>query len=181
MKWTMFAAAGLTALLALGESAAAQYAPTVPMMPPPGKPYSVFQQDDAVCQQWANQRTAYDQQQAGNQAVGGAVAGALGGALIGGIVGGGRGAAIGAGAGAVTGGMAGAAEAQNSQYYGQQHFDSLYQQCMIGRGNQVRYQAPPPNYQPAQPSYQSAPPPPPPGSAPSSDYNNYDNDDNDNY
>ncbi len=52
--------------------------------------FNYFQQDDAVCQQWANQQAAYAQQQAGNQVGGGAVAGAIGGALLGGLLGGGR-------------------------------------------------------------------------------------------
>jgi uncharacterized protein YcfJ len=141
-------AVGLTGIVALAQGAAAQYAPSVPASPGPGKPFQLFQQDDYVCQQWANQQVAYSQQQASNQTVGGAVAGAVGGALLGGLLGGGKGAAIGAGAGAVTGGAVGSANAANTQYYGQQRFDGLYQQCMIGRGNAV--------------GYQSAPPPPPP-------------------
>jgi uncharacterized protein YcfJ len=144
VKQIFAVAVGLTGIAALTQSAAAQYAPSVPASPGPGKPYQVFQQDDYVCQQWANQQVAYSQQQAGNQVVGGAVAGAVGGALLGGLLGGGKGAAIGAGAGAVTGGAVGSANAANTQYSGQQRFDGLYQQCMIGRGDPIGYQAPPP-------------------------------------
>jgi uncharacterized protein YcfJ len=150
VKQIIAIAAVLTALIALAPGASAQYYPTVPATPPPGKPYAVFQQDDAVCQQWANSQVAYAQQQAGNQVAGGAVAGAVGGAILGGLLGGGRGAAIGAGAGAVAGGAGGAAQAQDTQYYAQRRFDGLYQQCMVSRGNPVNYGAPPP----------------PPGSAP---------------
>ena len=155
MRQIIASIAGAASLVALSSGAYAQYAPTIPASPGPGKPMAYFQQDDSVCQQWANQQVAYAQSQAGNQVVGGAVAGAVGGALLGGLLGGGRGAAIGAGAGAVTGGAAGTAEAQDTAYYGQQRFDQLYQQCMVGRGNQIGY-APPP------PSYQQPPPPPPP-------------------
>ena len=126
MRFALVAATGAAALLALTQIAAAQFYPTAPASPPAGKPYEVFQQDDATCRQWANQQVAYAQQQAGNQVAGGAGAGAVGGAVIGGLLGGGRGAAIGAGAGAVTGGAAGAANAQATTYYAQQRFEGLY-------------------------------------------------------
>lgn len=155
MKLIVAAVAGFTATIALAATAQAQYYPTFPAQPPANKPYAVFQQDDGVCQSWANQQTYYYQQRASNDVAGGVVGGAVGGALIGGLLGGGRGAAIGAGAGAVTGGAVGAANAQNAQAYGQQTFDSLYQRCMIGRGNII-------NYGPGG----APPPPPPPGSAP---------------
>jgi len=136
---------GAIGIATLTQHAVAQYAPSVPASPGPGKPFQAFRQDDYVCQEWANQQVAYSQQQAGNQAVGSAVAGAVGGALLGGLLGGGKGAAIGAGAGAVTGGAAGSANAADTQYYGQQRFDGLYQQSMAGRGDAVGYQ-PPPGY-----------------------------------
>jgi uncharacterized protein YcfJ len=161
MRFALVAAAGTAVLLALAQNAAAQLYPSVPASPPPGKPYAMFQQDDAVCQQFANSQVAYAQQQAGNQVAGGAVGGAVGGALIGGILGGGRGAAIGAGAGAVAGGTAGAANAQATGYYAQQRFDATYRQCMASRGDM------PLQAQPVyQPGFGAPPPPPPPGSAP---------------
>lgn len=166
MRQIIASIAGAASLVALSSGAFAQYAPTIPASPGPGKPMAYFQQDDSVCQQWANQNVAYAQQQADNSVGAGVVGGAVGGAILGGLLGGGRGAAIGAGAGAVTGGVAGSADAANAQAYGQQRFDQLYQQCMVGRGNQIGY-APPP------PSYQQQPPPPPPPSyrdvGPSSD------------
>lgn len=134
----------VAAFLALAHTASAQYAPSIPASPGPGKPYQVFQQDDYTCQQWANQQVAYAQQQANNNVGAGVVGGAIGGAILGGILGGGRGAAIGAGAGAVTGGVAGSADAQAAAAYGQDRFDALYQQCMVGRGDAIGYQPPPP-------------------------------------
>jgi uncharacterized protein YcfJ len=136
--------AGLAAFVALTQSASAQYYPSIPASPGPNKPMAYFQQDDAVCQQWANQQVAYAQQQANNSVGAGVVGGAIGGAILGGILGGGRGAAIGAGAGAVTGGVAGSADAQAAAADGQGRFDALYQQCMIGRGNAIGYQPPRP-------------------------------------
>ena len=149
MKRSILAAAGMAALLALTQAAAAQLMPSVAPMPPAGNACAVFQQDDAVCQQWANGQVAAAQNQATNQAVGGAVVGGLLGAGIGGLLGGGRGAAIGAGTGVIAGGAEGAAQAQQTQYYAQQRFDGLYQQCMMSRGNPM-------------PVYQAPPPPPPP-------------------
>jgi uncharacterized protein YcfJ len=167
MRFALAAAAATALLLSLAQGAAAQMYPSVPASPPPGKPYAIFQQDDAVCRQYADQQVAYAQQQAGNQVAGGAVSGAVGGALIGGLLGGGRGAAIGAGAGAVAGGTAGATNAQATTYYAQQQYDATYRQCMASRGDMAPGYQPRPAYQPAPaPGYQAPPPPPPPGSAP---------------
>jgi len=149
-------AAGLAALAVTTSTAFAQYYPSVPASPGPNKPMAYFQQDDAVCQQWANQQVAYAQQQANNSVGAGVVGGAIGGAILGGILGGGRGAAIGAGAGAVTGGVAGSADAQAATADGQGRFDALYQQCMIGRGNMIGDDSPPPPPRHRRPA---APPP----------------------
>jgi uncharacterized protein YcfJ len=163
MKRSLLAAGATAVLLALGQTAAAQMVPSVEFTPPPGKPYSAFQEDDAVCQQWANNQVAAAENQAQGQAVGSAVIGGLLGAGIGAAIGGGRGAAIGAGTGAIAGGAEGEARAQNTQYYAQQRFDALYQQCMVGRGDPAPGY--PPAYRRAEPT--GAPPPPPPaGSAP---------------
>jgi uncharacterized protein YcfJ len=151
VKQIIAIAAGLTALVALSQGAAAQYAPSIPASPGPNKAYAYFQQDDAVCQQWANQQVAYAPQQANNNVGAGVVGGAIGGALLGGLLGGGRGAAIGAGAGAVTGGVAGSADAQAAAADGQGRFDALYQQCMVGRGNMIGYQPPPAPPRPRRP------------------------------
>lgn len=161
--------AALAALLLLDGCVQQPLGPTVQAMPGPGKPFDVFQQDQATCKDYADQQTAGGAQQANNQQVLTGVVGTALGAGLGAAVGGGRGAAIGAGAGAVAGTAYGVTPAQYAQMNLQQRYDAAYSQCMYGHGNQVPgyYQPPPPGYQPPPPGYQPQPgyppPPPPPG------------------
>jgi hypothetical protein len=159
--------ASLVALTALSGCAAPPLGPTVAVMPGPNKPFDVFQTDQAVCKQFAEQQVggAEAANQAGtNQALIGAGVGTLLGAGLGAAVGGGRGAAIGAGAGALGGTAVGASQAERTGMSIQRRYDIAYQQCMYSRGNQVPgYVAAPAPY-PA-PGY-APPPPPPPGYAP---------------
>jgi hypothetical protein len=157
----------LVPLLFLGACASEPMGPTIPVMPAPGKPFDLFQSDQALCKQYASGEVQGGAQQANNRQVGTAVIGTLLGAGLGAAIGGGRGAAIGAGAGAVGGTAVGAGPAQGAQYTLQQRYDLSYAQCMYSRGNQVPgYQPPapppppppPPRYAPGYP-----PPPPPPG------------------
>jgi hypothetical protein len=150
-------AAILVPVLLLGACASQPLGPTVAVMPAPGKPFDVFQSDQAVCKQFAASEDTGGAQQANNRQVGTAVVGTLLGAGLGAAIGGGRGAAIGAGAGALGGTAVGAGPAGRAQYSLQQRYDLAYSQCMYSRGNQV------PGYQPAG----APPPPPPPGYAPS--------------
>jgi len=141
--------------------------PTIAVMPAPGKPFDAFQQDQALCRQYADQETAGGAQQANNQQIlTGAVGTALG-AGLGAAIGGGRGAAIGAASGAIGGTAVGAGPAQYAQMSLQQRYDNAYAQCMYSRGNQVPgwTPPPPPGYQPPPPGYPPPPPgyPPPPG------------------
>jgi hypothetical protein len=144
-------AAILVPLLLLNACASEPLGPTIPVMPAPGKPFDVFQSDQALCKQYASGQVQGGAQQANNRQVGTAVIGTLLGAGLGAAIGGGRGAAIGAGAGAVGGTAVGAGPSENAQYSLQQQYNLSYSQCMYSRGNQV------PGYQPA------GPPPPPPG------------------
>jgi uncharacterized protein YcfJ len=153
MRSLRFSAAILAPVLLLGACASEPMGPTVGVMPAPGKPFDVFQGDQALCKNFASNEVAGGAQQANNRQVGTAVVGTLLGAGLGAAIGGGRGAAIGAGAGALGGTAVGANPSQNAQYSMQQRYDLSYSQCMYSRGNQV------PGYQPA--GY--APPPPPPG------------------
>jgi hypothetical protein len=141
----------LATVAMVGGCAAPPLGPTVQVMPPPGKPFEVFAQDQGYCKQYASSQVAGQSDQANNQAVGGALLGTALGAGLGAAVGGGRGAAIGAASGAVVGTGYGAGNSQNAQYGIQAQYDNAYAQCMYSRGNQV------PGYAPA------APPPPPPG------------------
>jgi hypothetical protein len=149
-------AAFLVPLLLLSACASEPLGPTVAVMPAPGKPFDVFQGDQALCKQYAAGEVQGGAQQANNRQVGTAVVGTLLGAGLGAAIGGGRGAAIGAGAGALGGTAVGAGPSAQAQYSLQQRYDLSYSQCMYSRGNQV------PGFQPA--GY--PPPPPPPGYAP---------------
>ena len=106
-------------------------------MPSPTKPFEVFQQDQAMCKQYADQQVAGGAQQANNQQVLTGAAGTVLGAGLGAAIGGGRGAAIGAGGGAVEGTLFGLGPAQHAQMSLQQQYDLAYAQCMYSRGNQV--------------------------------------------
>jgi len=141
----------LAPVLLLTACASEPLGPTVAVMPAPGKPFDVFQGDQATCRQFASDQVQGGAQQANNQQVGTAIVGTLLGAGVGAALGGGRGAAVGAGVGAVGGTAVGAGSSQRAQYSLQQRYDMAYSQCMYARGNQI------PGYQPA-----GAPPPPPP-------------------
>lgn len=149
----------LAALTALSGCAAPPLGPTVAVMPGPNKPFDVFQTDQVICRQFAEQQVGGAQaanQTGTNQALIGAGIGTLLGAGLGAAAGGGRGAAIGAGAGALGGTAVGASQAQRTQLTLQQRFDIAYSQCMFSRGNQV------PGFVPQGPGFGPPPPPPPP-------------------
>jgi hypothetical protein len=161
----------LVPLLLLNACATEPMGPTVAVMPAPGKPFDVFQGDQALCKQFASNEVQGGAQQANNRQVGTAVIGTVLGAGLGAAIGGGRGAAIGAGAGALGGTAIGTGSAERSQHSIQQRYDLSYSQCMYTRGNQIpgyRPAGPPPGYAPNYPPPGYAPgyPPPGPGYAP---------------
>lgn len=122
--------------------------PSVMALPPQGKTMEVFQQDDLMCRDYADQRlNGIDPAKAGQQS-------ALGSAALGTALGAGTGMALGSlsgamGAGAAVGGAAGllmgSAIGSNNAHATtaglQQRYDIAYTQCMYSRGNAV--QAPP--------------------------------------
>jgi hypothetical protein len=144
-------ATALASILLLSACASQPMGPTVGVMPAPGKPFDVFQADQALCKQFADQQVAGGAQQANNMQVGTAVVGTLLGAGLGAAIGGGRGAAIGAGAGALGGTAVGAGPSAQAQGNLQQRYDLAYAQCMYSRGNQVPGYTPPPGYYPPPP------------------------------
>jgi hypothetical protein len=155
----------IAGLALLSGCAAPPMGPSVGAVPPPNKPFQVFQQDDFTCKQYASGATSGQAEQANNQAVGSAVIGTALGAGLGAAIGGGRGAAIGAASGAAVGTGYGANSSQYAQMSIQQQYDNAYAACMVSKGNQVQGYAPP-GYQPPPPppgSGWSVPPPPPPG------------------
>jgi hypothetical protein len=162
-------------LLALGGCATLPSGPSVMVLPSQGKPFQVFQAEDANCRRWAEQQIGINPQERYDQnMVSGATAGTLIGAGIGALFGAasgnaGVGAAIGAGSGLLVGSASGA---ESGRVYGneaQRRYDNSYLQCMYASGNQVpmtvrrshRQRMPaappvPPDYYPAPSAY---PPP----------------------
>lgn len=172
----------LTAVIAAVISSGCATAPTGPsvmVLPAPGKPFEVFQADEAVCRQWAFQQSGTGSSQTVNQNIANsATVGALAGAAIGAAIGStsghaGSGAAIGAGTGLLSGAAAGSGPAYASAWEVQRRYDIAYQQCMYAKGNQIpgaqrqtgygHQAAPPPPPPPPAHGTGNAPPPPPPG------------------
>lgn len=169
MKQSKLAAFGMTAVLLIQGCATAPLGPTVAATAGPGKSFDQFEQDAAVCKQYASQETAGQAEQANNQAVGAGLLGTILGAGLGAAVGGGRGAAIGAASGAVVGTGIGANQSTWANWSIQQRYNSVYLSCMSAKGNTVpTYMPPPAPYgypaaPPPPPGYYYPPPPPPPG------------------
>lgn len=159
MKYFQATAGVLAVSLLATACATPPLGPRVSVMPGQNKPFEVFQQDQAMCRNYASQEVGGEAQSENNKAVGGAILGTVLGAGLGAAVGGGRGAAIGAAGGAVAGTAVGAGGSQRGQYGIQAQYDNAYSQCMYSRGNQV-------------PGYQYGPPPPygPPSYGPPSSY-----------
>lgn len=130
-------------LLALsGCQPPAPTGPTIAVMPGPHKSLAQFQNDDAICRNFA-QNQSYQPAQTGLNSptgtaaattVGGAAAGALLGAAAGNA---GMGAAIGAGAGLIGGSAWGAHKANQQGESMQQSYNIAYAQCMKTKGNSV--------------------------------------------
>jgi OmpA family protein len=173
----------LVLLLALLNACAAiPTGPNVMVWPGVGKPFDLFQTEDAWCRYYAQSRLGIAPEQAATQsavastALGTAV-GAAAGAAIGAAAGNpGLGAAIGAGSGLLVGSASGAQAGAASAATLQTRYDMAYLQCMYARGNQVPGPAatPSPSYVPppppppgmVPPPPRAAPPPPPPGPPP---------------
>jgi len=142
------------ALMLLAGCNTAPQGPTVAVMPAPNKPFEVFQQDQQICTQFAQDSIGNAQQQLNNQQFATAAVTTVLGAGLGAAIGGGRGAAIGAGSGALLGTSYGANQTAYQGANMQHRYDIAYSQCMYARGNQVPGFAPPQN--------SPYPPPPPP-------------------
>jgi len=151
-------------LLITGGCATIPKGPSVMVLPPPGKPFEVFQADDAICRQWAAQQIGQSPQETVNQnTVTGAVVGTVIGAGLGAAIGStsgdvGAGAAIGAASGLLIGTTAGADSARVYGWEAQRMYDIAYMQCMYAKGNQI------PGVVTRTRSIKRMPPPPPPGS-----------------
>ena len=133
----------ILALLLAGACATVPAGPSVMVLPAPGKPFDLFQAEDAMCRQWAGQRIGLSPQETINKntATGAAVGTAVGaglGAAVGAASGhAGSGAVIGAAGGLLVGASSGA---ESGRYYGleaQRRYDIAYQQCMYAQGNTI--------------------------------------------
>jgi hypothetical protein len=178
MKSVKLTSAGLIAALALTGCASTPTHPTVQVLPPANKPFQVFQEDQAYCQDYAHSQVAGEAQDANGKAVGAALLGAALGAGIGAAAGGGHGAGVGAAVGGTAGTAIGAGESSKDNRSLQVRYDNAYAACMTSKGNIVQqavihhpvtvvqqpvYVAPPPPT-----VVYTAPPPayaPPPGAA----------------
>ena len=127
----------LAAALLLDGCAMTPMGPTVQVLPGRGKPFEAFQQDQAVCMQYASQMVAGQAERANTMGVGAAVLGTALGAGLGAAVGGGSGAAIGAASGAAVGTGVGASGSAGAQGGIQYQYDNAYVQCMVSKGNML--------------------------------------------
>lgn len=166
------------ALLLIGGCATWPTGPSVMVLPGAGKGFEEFQFDDAVCRNWALERTggtpgkAATDSAVSGAAIGTAV-GAASGAAIGAAAGApGVGAAVGSGVGLLGGTAVGGSYADAAGGAVQYRYDVAYMQCMYSKGNQIPVRGqfmpparatrpPPPMGIPAPPA--GNPPPPPPG------------------
>ena len=157
-------------ILFLTSCASTPMGPTVRVLPAQGKPFEVFQAEQASCKQYADDQVRGQADRANSTGVLEGVGGTILGAGLGAAIGGGRGAAIGAGAGAVGGTAVGASTSGREQRGIQEQYNNAFVQCMAAKGNQVQQPityAPPPTTiiytQPAPPPtvVYTAPPPPP--------------------
>jgi hypothetical protein len=152
--------------------------PSVMVLPAQGKPFDLFQQEDASCRRWAEQQIGMSPQAVveKNTVTGAAVGTAIGaglGAAIGSASGhAGTGAAIGGASGLLLGTSAGADSGQVYGHEAQRRYDAAYLQCMYANGNQIpttsrrtnRSYRPPSSWPPPPPGTYGYPPPdtPPP-------------------
>ena len=160
-----------TALL-LAACANTPMGPTVRALPAHGKPFEVFQAEQASCKQYADEQIRGQADAANSTGVIEGIGGTVLGAGLGAALGGGHGAAVGAGLGAVGGTAVGAHTSSREQHGIQQQYNDAYVQCMVAKGNQVQQPvvyAPPPAQttviysQPAPPPTVIYTPAPPPG------------------
>jgi uncharacterized protein YcfJ len=127
----------IAGVLLLGACAQNPMGPTAQVLPGPGKSFSAFQNDQAICRQFADQAVRDQAQGANLRGLGTAAITTALGAGLGAAIGGGQGAAIGAAAGALGGAGLGAARSSNTQNSIQAQYDNAFVQCMYSLGNSV--------------------------------------------
>jgi hypothetical protein len=137
MRHTPSYAAALACTLLVAACAQTPMGPTVQVLPGPNKTFSSFQNDQAICRQFAEQAVRDQAQGANLRGLGTAALTTALGAGLGAAIGGGSGAGIGAAAGALGGAGLGAMRTSNAQSSIQAQFDNAFAQCMFSLGNSV--------------------------------------------
>lgn len=170
MRKLLLSTAVTTSILMTGCTPTLPAGPSVEIMPGKNKSFETFQNDNAICMQYAHSQMGVDpRDQTERSAVSGAATGALLGAAAGAALGdSSRAAGVGAGAGLLIGAAAGNNHAVRSTRELQYRYDTAYKQCMYAKGNELPPRIVPPSYRPviyAEPAYYPPPPPyygPPP-------------------
>ena len=124
-------------MLLLGACAQTPMGPTVPVMPGPSTSFSQFQNDQAVCRNFAQQAVQDQAQGANVRGLGTAALTTALGAGLGAAIGGGRGAGIGAAGGALGGAGLAARSTSNANVSIQAQYDNAFASCMFSLGNSV--------------------------------------------
>jgi outer membrane lipoprotein SlyB len=125
---------GLCVLLA---GCAQPLAPTVQILPPPGKAFADFKADQRVCSIYTNEQVKPMVDSAARATLGAAAIGTVLGAGLGAALGGGSGAAIGAAGGAVVGTGTGADQVASTSNRIQVFYDNTYAGCMVANGDRL--------------------------------------------
>ena len=137
MTHRAFGAAVLAGLLLLAGCAETPMGPTIPVMPGPNTSLASFQNDQAVCRNFAEQAVRDQAQGANVRGLGGAALTTALGAGLGAAVGGGRGAGIGAASGAAVGAAGAARSTSDANASIQAQYNNAFASCMFSLGNAV--------------------------------------------
>jgi outer membrane lipoprotein SlyB len=127
----------LAGTLLLAACAQTPMGPTVPVMPGPNTSFSQFQNDQAVCREFAEQAVRDQAQGANLRGLGTAALTTALGAGLGAAIGGGQGAGIGAAAGALGGTGLAARNTSNANTSIQTQYNNAFAACMFSLGNSV--------------------------------------------
>ncbi len=137
MRRVMVSAAALATVLTLEGCVTQPMGPTVPVMPGEHRSFSQFQDDQNICERYAEDRVAGRIDRANDEIARNTVIGAALGAALGAAVGDTRGAIVGGTAGAAIGSSS--TRPGDKQYSTQREYNIAYAQCMKHRGNEIGY------------------------------------------
>ena len=121
----------------LGACTETPMGPTIPVMPGPNTSFSSFQNDQAMCRNFAEQAVRDQAQGANLRGLGTAALTTALGAGLGAAIGGGRGAGIGAAGGGLGGAGLAARNTSNANVSIQTQYNNAFASCMFSLGNSV--------------------------------------------